>query len=157
MRLPILILILALSCMLVEFIPLARAQTPVPSPTSCEDEDFGCFEVGIPNTSIKEGGSITAWIAGTQGTPIRSFIDIILIFFTGIIVATGLIMVVVGGYIYMMAGGDQSKITTAKTYITSALLGIILALIGWLVLSSISTQFTSDRQEPQKPSWSPTP
>lgn len=132
------------------------AQANVQSTDSCQKE-FGCFEVGIPFSTITKGVSITDWITTNKDAPIRTFIDAILVLMTGLIVAVGLIMIVVGGYIYMMAGGDQSKIATAKTYITSALLGIILALTGWLLLSTISTQFTSDRQEPKKPASSSTP
>lgn len=61
---------------------------------------------------------------------------------TGLIIAAAVIIVVVAGYMYMTAGGDGSKVETAKTMIKAALLGIILALGAILILRTISPQFT---------------
>jgi len=69
-------------------------------------------------------------------------LDKLMGYITGVIISIGLVVITLGGYRYMTAGGDGGKITTAKTLISTALVGIILALVGWLLLNTISPQFT---------------
>lgn len=63
-------------------------------------------------------------------------------------VALGLITFVVGGYVYMTAGGNAQRVGTAKTVMGAALLGIALAIAAQLILNTISPQFGSDIRLP---------
>ena len=54
-------------------------------------------------------------------------------------IMAAVVSIVIGGYIYMTAGGDADRVRTAKVWIGSAILGIILALLAWLILASIAT------------------
>lgn len=49
------------------------------------------------------------------------------------------VMVVVGGLQYMVSGGDEKAITTAKSTITYAVLGLFVALLASLIVSTIIT------------------
>lgn len=47
------------------------------------------------------------------------------------------IMIVVGGYQFLTSGGDPKGVAQARTTLTYAILGIILVVAAWLILSLI--------------------
>lgn len=107
---------------------------------------FGSFEMSLfPDRTV----DICQFIQESGSTPFVALVTImnqLAGYLTSIIVALGLVMIIIGGYFYMTAGGgDASRISQSKKIIGAALLGIILALLGWLILSTISTQFTAPR------------
>lgn len=53
----------------------------------------------------------------------------------GLIAAT---MMIVGGFQYLTSGGDSSRVTAAKSRITNALIGLVLALSAFLLLNTIN-------------------
>jgi lysylphosphatidylglycerol synthetase-like protein (DUF2156 family) len=64
------------------------------------------------------------------------------------IVAIALITVVAAGYVYMTAGGNATQVTTAKTMIIAALLGLALALLSYIILNTINPDLL-DLKEPE--------
>jgi hypothetical protein len=112
----------------------AKAQTE----GSSESCLFGNFEMPLPGLENRSMCSFT----------FVEYIAIIVQIFTGVVVVAGLIGIVVGGYIYMTAGGDAGRVGTAKQFIMSALFGIALALASYIILNTISPQFASQLQEP---------
>jgi hypothetical protein len=48
------------------------------------------------------------------------------------------LMVMVGGFMYMAGGGNPSKLTLAKQYIFGSLSGLILVLFGYLLFNTIN-------------------
>lgn len=114
------------------------------SNAGCENQPFGCYEAPISdsykNKSI-DVDSLSGFIF---------FINEAVTYGTAIVVIIGLIMIVVAGYIYMTAGGDSGRVTTAKTFIGSALLGIALALAAVTILNLISPQFAEKAKEPSE-------
>ncbi len=102
--------------------------------------DFGDFEVAIPGFS----GSIDA----VAQSGFVAYINKIFQLFMALIVVAGVIAVVVGGYLYMTAGGNGGQVETAKTWIKSALFGIVLALASYLILNTINPQLASELQNP---------
>lgn len=54
-------------------------------------------------------------------------------------------MIVAGGFIYMTAAGNASKIDRAKDFISGALLGLLLLLASWLILQTIDPNLTDLR------------
>lgn len=106
---------------------------------------FGDFEVGVPGIQEK---SIDEFVKKYEKDALIRFIDLVIKVVRGVVIAVGLIAVVVGGYQYMMAGGDSSKVAKAKVIIGGALFGIILAILGQVLLDTISPQFSGDVVEP---------
>lgn len=109
----------------------AEAQAPTPG---CF---FGDFESGIIS------GCIDNFISSDASSSLVSFMQRIVNLVTAIIVSVGLISIVIGGYFYITAGGSSDRVGTAKTWIVSALAGIILALMSWVILNTISSQFVN--------------
>jgi hypothetical protein len=118
---------------------------------SAAAQDFGEFEVidklpKIGDVTISK--NISEFVKNAPDkSPIVTVANIIFQIGLALLVMISLLMVVIGGYIYMTAGGDSKKISSAKLYIGSALTGIALGLTGYLILNTISTQFT----EPTEP------
>lgn len=133
---------------LVAFIALpidqARAQSSCPDPGK-----FGCFEVLDQLPSI--GGITIDKVIDTfiqsEERPLVTIANIIFQIGLAILIMVGLLSVVVGGYLYMTAGGSSEQIGTAKKWIGAALIGVTIGLLGWLILNTVSPQFT----EPEEP------
>jgi hypothetical protein len=51
-----------------------------------------------------------------------------------------LIMIVIGGYMYAASGGNNASMEKAKGFITDALVGLILALLAYLILYIINPE-----------------
>lgn len=56
---------------------------------------------------------------------------------------SALFMLVVGGFLYLSSAGNTSLLGTAKKTIYSALIGLVVALISWLLLDTINGDLTN--------------
>ncbi len=107
---------------------------------------FGSFE--MPFLDKQKTLDVCQFISNGSSKP-NAFNALVLIlneianYLTAVIVAVGLVVITFGGYRYMTAGGDGNKISSAKTIIATALIGITLAMLAWLILNTISPQFTN--------------
>jgi hypothetical protein len=72
-----------------------------------------------------------------------SYFQLIVNYFIVGIIILGVIMIVVGGMMYMTDAGQGKQMETGKTFIKAAILGIILALTAYLILNTISGQFVT--------------
>ncbi len=48
-------------------------------------------------------------------------------------------MFIVGGYQYLMAGGDKDAAVRARNTITYAIVGLILAVSAWMILTLLGS------------------
>lgn len=79
--------------------------------------------------------------AGTSGD-LGSYLERLYNFTFWAIGVAALFMLTVGGFMYVTAAGNTSRISTAKTIITDSLLGIVVALFAWLFLYVINPDLT---------------
>lgn len=49
-----------------------------------------------------------------------------------------LIMLLIGGFKFVSSGGDPKATASAKATLTYAVIGVILVVVAWLILSAIS-------------------
>lgn len=54
--------------------------------------------------------------------------------FTGVVL---FVMLVVGGFNFLFSGGDQKKLQQAQGTITSAIIGLVILIAGYLILKTI--------------------
>lgn len=113
----------------------------------CDTSEFGCFEISIPNSDINTETTIDSLVTpgSTPFVTYAIFIANTLVALTG---AMAIVMVVVGGYVYMSAGGSGERINLSKSIIGSALLGLALSLTAYVILNTISPQFASNIKDP---------
>ena len=129
------------------------AQAPTPCPGK-----FGCFEVLDKLQGSKFfGKTIDDLVTENQGSPLITTADTIFQYGLVLLVMVSLICVLVGGYLYMTAGGNSSQVDNAKHWIGAALAGIIIGMTGWIILNTISPQFADKPIEPKLNVPTPTP
>ncbi len=64
-------------------------------------------------------------------------------FFIGIVALGAVVMIMIGGMQYLLAAGNQSRIAGAKSTITSAVGGLMLALLSFVLLETINPNLTT--------------
>ena len=65
-----------------------------------------------------------------NGVSLNSVIGTIVNIFSFVIGVVAVIMIIVAGYRYVVSGGDSSKVSTARSTITYALVGIVIAVMA---------------------------
>jgi hypothetical protein len=90
--------------------------------------------------SHAQPGPLTAPAPNTQ--QVGQKINQIYLWSLGAAAALALIMMIVGGYKVMMAGGNATIATSGKELIYSSLVGIIILLGSYLLLTTINTDLT---------------
>jgi hypothetical protein len=58
------------------------------------------------------------------------------------------VMIVVGGIMIMTAGDSSGRVTTGKEIITAAVVGLLIALLSWLIIDTIMKILTNGRLGP---------
>lgn len=56
--------------------------------------------------------------------------------------------IAIGAYFYFAAAGNAERASEGKAIITRAITGLIVGLVSWIILNTISPQFTSGLKEP---------
>ena len=98
----------------------------------------------IPNISIP-GASKFQQGVGTDVTQslLPEYIQSLYKFFVGIAGILAVVMIAIGGLIWLFSGGDSGKITKAKEIIVGAIVGLILVLTSYLILNTINPKLVS--------------
>ncbi len=76
-------------------------------------------------------GLPTGSIAGSIGKIIKTI--------AGVIGGLSILMIVIGGIMYISSGGDSSKAESAKNTVLYAVIGLIIALTAWIVVNTVIT------------------
>lgn len=63
-----------------------------------------------------------------------------------IIGAVSVIMLIIGGFRYVTSQGDSSQVTSAKNTILYAIIGLIIAILAFAVVSFVTDQFAANQQ-----------
>lgn len=75
---------------------------------------------------------------GGEGTDtVADFIILAVQFLMGLVGIISLFFLVVGGIRYIVAAGNQESIAAAKHTVTSALIGLILAMIAFAIVTAL--------------------
>lgn len=62
-----------------------------------------------------------------------------------IIGAISVIMLIIGGIRYVVSGGDQAAVTSAKNTILYAVVGIIVAILAYALVNFVITSFSANQ------------
>lgn len=108
--------------------------------------DWSSIIPGAPNTEgLTQGASVCTILrtfigtSGNAASGLGVFINFLVVLATGAVVMAAAIVIVWGGYLYMTAGGNAEQVQRAKSWITAALLGIIIALTAYVILNTINS------------------
>ncbi len=72
-------------------------------------------------------------------TDIPTIILKIITFLLTFLAALAVLVILVAGIMYITSGGDEGKVETAKNWIMYAIIGLIIALLGWVIVNIVST------------------
>ncbi len=108
----------------------APAPTPAPANNPCE---------GIAGTVFVGGVCLpTEQALGIQDDPVQNILLSITMFVTGLIGVVAVLMIVISGVMYMLSAGDSARVETAKKILTYSIIGLIIALLAWVIVSVVS-------------------
>lgn len=101
-------------------------------------------------TFLKEIATVLGWSSTsslpTEVSSAKSASDILLSvlnFLLGIVGTLSIIMLVIGGGMFLTAAGSQDRITTGKKIVSYSLLGIIVALASLVIVRQIASFFAT--------------
>jgi len=100
------------------------------------DEKIPTIVEDYPKLPACEGNA--ECVPGDPNFGLPQFINYIFIFSLGIVGLVGLIAMIIGGFGYMTSTGNPQKAAQAKDKIISALLGLLLLLGSYVLLSIIN-------------------
>lgn len=52
----------------------------------------------------------------------------------GLMALIAVVFIIIGGFMWITAAGNEEKIETAKKYITAAVIGMIVVLLAWAIV-----------------------
>jgi len=107
------------------------AVTPVAS-AACNPRDLSING----GANCAQGNSQPADLFGGDNSIFRRITNILL-FLVG---AISVIMLIIGGIRYVISGGDQNQVTSAKNTILYAIVGIVIAFLAYAAVSFVVTQ-----------------
>jgi len=131
----LLIFIFQLACLL--FLTL------VPSVSQAADIKF-TPQVGIPvqkqadDTFDFSGKTENIFPKDGSTKPIAEYIRVIYKYAIGIIGILAAVVLMVGGVLWIVAGGNATQIGEAKAWIGASLTGLVLALMSYLILATVN-------------------
>ena len=97
---------------------------------------YSLFVLPIPAYAACTSGSVDCPAAFSDLTTV--FSSIVGLALAGVGIAV-LVMFIIGGYQYLMAGSDKDAATKARNTLTYAIIGFILAVSAWIILSLLGS------------------
>ncbi len=74
---------------------------------------------------------------GTEGGLVGAISEIIG-FIASLLAVLAILVIIIAGIIYITSGGDEGRIATAKSWITYAIVGLVIALLAWVIVNAVS-------------------
>lgn len=85
------------------------------------------------------GGAGAGGQSGLENTTLADLVYTAMAWLLGILAVAAIIGFVVAGLFYITAAGDEAKAEKAKSMMTYSIIGIVVALIGWIAVTAVST------------------
>ena len=100
--------------------------------------------ISVANGGDNAPGDTNATCTDTTADPQpNSLIHTIVNFFSLIVGAVSIIMIIYGGFKYITSGGDSAGVTAAKNTILYAIIGLIIVALSQLIVRFILSRITT--------------
>lgn len=100
-----------------------------------------------PATGFLKGFGTVNKIASDSGVQKDQNLSQVILRITGMIVAlvsvVALAMVIIGGFLYLISGGQEDKVKKAKNLILAAIIGIVIVGVAGLVVNFVVNIFVA--------------
>lgn len=90
-------------------------------------------QITIPNSNFIAGATSTV-----LDTSIGEYIQAIYKYGIGIVGILATVVMMFGGFLYLTAAGDNSKISEAKEWIKASLTGLVIAMSSYMILATVN-------------------
>ncbi|MBI5413966.1 hypothetical protein HZA38_00425 [Candidatus Peregrinibacteria bacterium] len=107
----------------------------------CPPNSSDCIELLAPFPGQDETGRFEIKKDATAVDIMGKYVSQVFLFGMGVVSIFSVLILIVGGFEYMSAGGESSKTDAAKQRITQALLGLVLVFLSALLLNFINPSF----------------
>lgn len=94
--------------------------------------------LGLPSSNGFNVNNATNASSGLTNTTIYDLISVFMNWLLGIIGVLAVIAFVISGILYLTAAGDEGQIEKAKSVMMYAIIGLVVALIGLIVVNAIA-------------------
>lgn len=84
------------------------------------------------------GGTLTLGSADLKETVLN-----IITFVLGLLGLIAVIMILYGGFVWLTAGGNEDKVGSAKKIISAAIVGLIVILLSWAIVTFVVNSTTN--------------
>lgn len=111
-----------------------------------DDLKEATFDVG-KILNLEYGEQNQNYFKDESNTPIVSFIIMIINFAIQIMGSLAVIVLIAAGFMFMFAQGDQTKLQNAKDMIKYSVIGLVIALLSYIIVISVQSLFVSSEQE----------
>jgi hypothetical protein len=95
------------------------------------------------NDTTATGGSVNCGSTGVNTTSVGSIAKTIVNFFSIIVGATSVIMIIYGGFRYITSGGASDKVGNAKNTLIYAIVGLVIVALAQLIVHFVLAQTTN--------------
>jgi len=114
-----------------------------------------CASIAIPAVTFAQGtlNANDLGVGAIQGTvklgsgDVRQTAARIINVALGFLGIIAVVIVLLGGFKYMIAGGQEEKTTEAKNYIISGIIGLAIILSAWAITSFVISRLLTATQE----------
>jgi hypothetical protein len=102
------------------------------------------FDVGdILSPEDDERGEPTGQEYLKEDNPIVAFILTVINFAIQIMGSIAIIIIIIGGFMFMFAQGNQQKLDEAKDILKYAVIGLLVALLSYIIVIFVQSLFTT--------------
>ena len=94
--------------------------------------------LAVAGLMIFSAAPASAQIVGLTDRPLREIIASAIDWLLGIVAGLAILFIIVGGIYYMTAAGDEQRMTTGKTIITYAVIGLVFVVISYSIVTTLN-------------------
>lgn len=98
---------------------------------------FGAPEVLAQTQQSADTAAQVAQEAGIGDTSLPQLIGRIINIFLGLLGVILLVLLIYAGFLWMTAGGDETKVAKAKLYIRNAIIGLVIIAAAWAIVAFV--------------------
>lgn len=93
-------------------------------------------------SSVLNGVCSSGQVVCNSSLTLTGLITVILQWVLGLAGLVAVIMLIIGGFLYMTAGGNDDRMKKAKKYIYRSLIGLVIVIVAFVIVSVISNAAT---------------
>ncbi|MFI5271286.1 MAG: pilin [Candidatus Saccharimonadales bacterium] len=120
----------------------AEAVSPATSATTCSGATLPGLSTGA---NLKSGGgtAVNCASTGVSQNTLASKAGVVVNFFSVIVGAISVIMIIYGGFRYITSGGDSGRVGNAKNTLIYAVIGLFIVALAQLIVHFVLSQSSS--------------